>query len=100
VIVEPEGVLAGILGEARIMVNSLHRQAIDTLAPGLRIEARAEDGTIEAVSLRRASGFVLGVQWHPEYKAAANPVSVKIFRAFGEAARRYALRRSMGITGT
>lgn len=91
VLVEPDGVLHEIVGVDRMMVNSLHRQAIDHLAPGLRVEARAEDGTIEAVSLKDAKGFTLGVQWHPEYKAVLNPVSVKIFRAFGNAARRYAL---------
>ena len=47
------------------MVNSFHEQAIDRLAPSLRLEARASDGTIEAVSGRRAS-FLVGVQWHPE----------------------------------
>ena len=34
------------------MVNSLHGQAIDRLAPGMVVEAVAEDGTIEAVRRR------------------------------------------------
>ncbi|MGF7162026.1 putative glutamine amidotransferase [Rhodoligotrophos appendicifer] len=89
----PGGLLARILEAPRITVNSLHRQAIDRLAPPLQIEARAEDGTIEAVSMKEARGFVLGVQWHPEFKASANPDSVKIFKAFGQAARDYAMRR-------
>jgi putative glutamine amidotransferase len=30
-------------------------------------------------------GFNLCVQWHPEWMAAHNPISLKLFRAFGEA---------------
>ncbi|WP_239025308.1 gamma-glutamyl-gamma-aminobutyrate hydrolase family protein [Rhodoligotrophos defluvii] len=94
---ERGGLLHEILGAERIMVNSLHRQAIDRLAPRLKVEATAEDGTIEAVSIRDGKGFVLGVQWHPEYKAIDNPVSVRIFRAFGDAARRYSAARQTGF---
>jgi putative glutamine amidotransferase len=32
-------------------------------------------------------GFVLAVQWHPEWEAAKNPVSVKLLEAFGAALR-------------
>lgn len=79
-------------GEREIRVNSIHRQAIDRLAPGLSAEAYAPDGTIEAVSVRDARGFALGVQWHPEYKATGNPFSLKLFRAFGDAVRARAAR--------
>ncbi len=81
------GFLARIVGEDSIMVNSLHGQAIDQPAPGLAVEALAEDGTIEAVSAPHAPGFVLGVQWHPEWRYAENPASMSIFRAFGNACR-------------
>lgn len=84
---DPEGQLAAIAGGDEIQVNSLHWQAIDQLAPGLRIEGRAPDGTIEAVSVAGAEAFALGVQWHPEYKALEDPVSAAMFRAFGAAAR-------------
>ena len=66
--------------EAR--VNSLHEQGIDHLAPGLTIEATAPDGQIEAVS--GGPGFLLGVQWHPEWRWAEDAVSRAIFRAFGD----------------
>jgi putative glutamine amidotransferase len=68
------------------MVNSLHGQGIDQPAPSLRVEAVAPDGLIEAVSLPSAR-FVVGVQWHPEYKPLANPISRALFAAFGEACR-------------
>jgi putative glutamine amidotransferase len=81
------GQLAKILGTDSIIVNSIHGQAIDRLAPGLVTEATAPDGTIEAVAMPQARGFVLGLQWHPEWGFAANPHSLAIFRAFGDACR-------------
>jgi putative glutamine amidotransferase len=82
----PGGVLATLAGADEIIVNSLHSQGIDRPAPGLRIEAVAPDGQIEGVSLPLAR-FVVGVQWHPEYKVAENPVSSALFSAFGRACR-------------
>ena len=89
--VSATGALARIVGAAEIMVNSLHGQAIDRPGEGLVVEALAQDGTIEAVSLPTAQGFVLGLQWHPEWRWAEQPASVAIFRAFGEACRAYQL---------
>ena len=85
--VSVSGSLARLLGAERIEVNSLHGQAIDRLGAGLMVEARAPDGTIEAVAMPSAPGWLLGVQWHPEWGFAANPHSVAIFTAFGEACR-------------
>ncbi|MFK7791427.1 MAG: gamma-glutamyl-gamma-aminobutyrate hydrolase family protein [Devosiaceae bacterium] len=91
--ITPGGLLAGILGTEGVQVNSVHRQAIATLANGLTIEATANDGTIEAISVRDAKSFALGVQWHPEYWASlsgeADAPSTKIFEAFGDAARAF-----------
>jgi putative glutamine amidotransferase len=78
------GLLTSLAGTSEIMVNSLHSQGIDRPAPGLRVEAVAPDGQIEAVSLPEAR-FVVGVQWHPEYKATDNPFSSALFFAFAEA---------------
>lgn len=87
VMVEAGGLLAEIVRERSFTVNSLHAQAIDRLAPGFKIEARAPDGTVEAASIPEAKGFVLGVQWHPEWRWWENPQSRAIFAAFGEAVR-------------
>jgi len=85
-ILAPGGMLQKLLGGAeRIAVNSLHGQAIDRLAPGLAVEARAPDGTIEAVRVESAPGFVLGVQWHPEWRVLEHPISRRLFAAFGAA---------------
>ena len=80
-------------GADRARVNSLHSQAIDRLAPGLTIEARAEDGTVEAVRVEGA-GFALGLQWHPEWSLESDRLSSAIFRAFGDAVRAHCKMRS------
>ena len=79
--------LASMIGDGEVRVNSLHRQAISKLAPRLAVEAVAEDGTIEAVSVLDAPGFAIGVQWHPEYWVGSDTISDKIFAAFGDAVR-------------
>ena len=89
VLVEPGGVLERVVGAPRFDVNSVHGQAVHRLGAGLRVEARAPDGVIEAFSVEEAPGFTLCVQWHPEWLAADNPVSMKMLTAFGTACRRY-----------
>jgi len=89
VLVQPGGVMASVLGEATIRVNSVHGQGVHRLADGLRIEALAPDGLVEAFSVADARAFNLSVQWHPEWQAATNPVSIRLFRAFGAACEAY-----------
>lgn len=93
--VHPGGLLERLLDAPTAQVNSLHGQGIDRLAEGLVVEARAPDGLVEAVSVEHARSFALGVQWHPEWQAADNPVSMRLLAAFGEAceARRARHRR-------
>ncbi len=90
------GVLQRILGGAdEIEVNTLHAQAIDRPGDGVQVEATAPDGTIEAVSVRDAPGFVLGIQWHPEWHVLENPHSKRLFAAFGDACRTRAQGKAM-----
>jgi putative glutamine amidotransferase len=91
--IRPGSCLAGIFGAGDIKVNSLHRQGLDRLGPRLEIEAVAEDGTVEAVSVRGAPAFAVGVQWHPEYWAHKDNASRLIFEAFGDAVRAHATTR-------
>ena len=91
--IKPGGMLERILGKRETTINSIHRQGIKRLAPGLTAEATAPDGVIEAVSVRGALSFAFGTQWHPEYKAADNPDSVRMFEAFGDAVRGFAAAR-------
>ncbi|OHV80038.1 gamma-glutamyl-gamma-aminobutyrate hydrolase family protein [Ensifer sp. LCM 4579] len=86
VTVQDGGKLARILGgNVPIIVNSLHNQGIRILAPGLQCEAVAADGLIEAASVSGTGIFQMGVQWHPEWHAADDVVSRKLFAAFGNA---------------
>jgi putative glutamine amidotransferase len=87
--VVPGGLLSRIVDTPRFEVNSLHGQAVNKLAPGLRVEARAPDGVIEAFSVEGAPGFNLCLQWHPEWQAASNPQSMQLLEAFGAAVRAY-----------
>jgi putative glutamine amidotransferase len=75
-------------------VNSVHRQAVDRLGPLLQVEAVAPDGTVEAISVRGARAFAVGVQWHPEYWAKSDESSARLFRAFGDAVRAHAAARA------
>jgi putative glutamine amidotransferase len=83
--IEPGGWLATICAERQPLVNTLHHQGIAHLGEGLRIEALAPDGLIEAISLRDAEQFTLAVQWHPEMRVEDSPIARKIFSRFGRA---------------
>jgi putative glutamine amidotransferase len=82
-----QGKLRDWIGQDEIVVNSLHWQGIARLAPGLLPEAFAKDGLIEAARGPETHPFCLGVQWHPEWDAASDPVSISLFRRFGAAAK-------------
>jgi putative glutamine amidotransferase len=95
----PGGQVARIAGATEIMVNSLHAQAIDRLADRLIVEGVADDGTIEAVRVKDAPAFALGVQWHPEWRLADCAVSCALFEAFRDAALARVARRHSGAAG-
>ncbi|MBI1237908.1 MAG: gamma-glutamyl-gamma-aminobutyrate hydrolase family protein [Alphaproteobacteria bacterium] len=84
------GMIEKILSDSGIAgltfsVNSVHSQGIDRLGEGLRIEATAPDGQIEAIAVEGAPAFALAVQWHPEWRFWENPVARALFAAFGRA---------------
>jgi putative glutamine amidotransferase len=83
------GLLERLTGSKHATVNSLHGQGVDRLGEALEVEARAHDGLVEAFTVREAPGFNLSVQWHPEWRVTENPVSLALFRSFGEACRAY-----------
>ncbi len=87
------GQIAALLGGSELTVNSLHAQAIDRPAERIAVEALAPDGTIEAVRVRDARAFALGIQWHPEWRWHENRASRAIFAAFGDACRERARGR-------
>lgn len=83
--IEPDGLLARMTDFTRSMVNSVHMQGIDRLGEGLRVEARAPDGLIEAISVIDSPAFAFAVQWHPEFRVGENPLSMDIYQAFNKA---------------
>jgi putative glutamine amidotransferase len=86
VVLNEQSRLAGILGELKIAVNSIHHQAVRDLARGFVATAYAGDGIIEA-SEHPSKKFALTVQWHPEDLAADDPKMQALFDAFVAAAR-------------
>jgi putative glutamine amidotransferase len=92
--VAEKGLLAGLVVRRTFQVNSLHSQGIDRLAAALHADAVAPDGTVEAVSMPGAKGFLLGLQWHPEWRWEENEMSRAILTAFGAALKEVRARRA------
>jgi putative glutamine amidotransferase len=72
--IDPQSDLKLITSADGGMVNSFHHQAVDMVAPGMKIAAKSENGVAEAIErdLPLGKSFVMGVQWHPE-ALTANP---------------------------
>ena len=86
--------LAGIVGASEMTVNTLHHQAIETVAEGLRVVARSSDDVVEAAESIDPDWWAVGVQWHPEELLTSDePWDRQLFTAFVNAARRYASNR-------
>jgi len=80
--------LAAISGAHRsLRVNSRHHQGLreEHLAPGLRLSAVAPDGVVEGLEAD-AYGFVVGLQFHPEFPDETPEVS-RVFEEFVARAR-------------
>lgn len=81
------GVLKQAYERDELDVVSVHYQGVDKLGAGLKVEATAPDGVIEAISAEVNGAPVLAVQWHPEWKAHENPQSQTFFQLLGRALR-------------
>ncbi len=81
----PGSPLARMFGAGEVLVNSLHGQGIEEPGRRVVIEGRAPDGTAEAMTIEDAPGFAMAVQWHPEYNAAIDAASRRLFETFGNA---------------
>jgi putative glutamine amidotransferase len=75
------------MGARKVRTNTLHGQGIKRPGARIVIDGEADDGTPEAIYVEGSPGFTLGVQWHPEWNAANDPVSRPLFEAFGAALR-------------
>jgi putative glutamine amidotransferase len=59
-----DGILFDIFRKTEFEVNSFHHQGISILGESLKVEAKSNDGLIEAIY--SSENKVLAVQWHPE----------------------------------
>lgn len=85
--VEPETVLAGLVGAGEFGVHSYHHQGVDALGEGLVVTARADDGLVQAFE-DPASPYLVAVQWHPEENGADR----RLFEGLVGAAKNYSAR--------
>ncbi|MFF5570068.1 gamma-glutamyl-gamma-aminobutyrate hydrolase family protein [Streptomyces luteogriseus] len=88
VTLEPGSLVARAAGAEKADASCYHHQRVDRLGAGLRVTARAADGTIEALELPGAAGWFTAVQWHPEDTAHEDPAQQGLFDALVRAASR------------
>ncbi|HSB20228.1 MAG TPA: gamma-glutamyl-gamma-aminobutyrate hydrolase family protein [Anaeromyxobacteraceae bacterium] len=84
--IEPGTLLARLVGEEPLRVNSTHHQAVRDPGRGAAVSGRAADGVVEAIELP-AHPFALGVQWHPEAVRVHEPRSLRVYAGLVEASR-------------
>lgn len=81
---DPDSRLAQLIDETSIDVNSLHHQAVKSVAPRLRVTGKTDDGVIEAIESPERR-FLIAVQWHPE-EIDEIPWVRRLFEGFAKAA--------------
>ena len=84
--IEPGSRLARAVDGDRAFIASWHHQAVDRVAPGLRVVARAGDGVVEGLEMDDHP-WLVAVQWHPEITAAHDTRQQALFDALVDAAR-------------
>ena len=98
--VAPGSRIAEFSGTEHMEVNSYHHQAVKSVAAGLSVAGRSEDGLIEALESRDFSRrWLLGVQWHAEAMRGSSEYGASqraLFEAHVEASRRGSGRGSGG----
>lgn len=79
--------LHSLLGCEELLTNSIHHQAVEAPAPGMRVCAVSPAGIVEGIEAEDGR-FLLGLQWHPEALAAADERMQRPFNALVEASRK------------
>jgi putative glutamine amidotransferase len=87
ILLEPNTKIDEIYGGGELRVNSRHHQAVNVVAPKMRIGAKAPDGVIEALEAVDPNWFCMGVQWHPEADTAS-ALDMQLFECFLQASIR------------
>lgn len=83
--------VASIMANERVECPSHHHQALDRLGQGLTAVGWADDGILEAVEMD--GSWVVGVQWHPELTALADPAQQSLFVELVEQAELFRSKR-------
>lgn len=83
-----------LCGQREVMVNSLHAQAVEEVAPGFEVECVSTDGVIEGIRHTSSKAFCIGVQWHAEWRFENNVLSDALWKAFGTACLERAAERT------
>jgi putative glutamine amidotransferase len=78
--VEEGSRLAEAMGQLQAQCRTDHHQGLDRLGDGFRPVAWAPDGLVEGIE--HDHGWTVGVLWHPESTAAADPVQHRLLAAF------------------
>jgi putative glutamine amidotransferase len=79
---EPGSAVATALGTDTVRVNSIHHQAVRTVADRFSVVGQAPDGITEAMESNDPDWLLWGVQWHPEYLGSRDAPSVSLFEHF------------------
>jgi len=75
------------LTSSTLRVSCYHHQCLDRLGAGLEAVAWSEEGVIEAAEMPDATGWFLGLQWHPEDTWSGDPQQLALFSALVAASR-------------
>ena len=78
VTIEDGSLLAQIMGAGKLNVNSWHHQGIKTVGEGLTVTAHSDDGLVESLEMQDKT-FMLGVQFHPEWRVVEGDDSFRPF---------------------
>ena len=83
----PGTFLHSLMGCDELLTNSVHHQAVDTPAPGMRVCALSPAGIVEGIEAEDGR-FLLGLQWHPEAVAAVEERMQRPFHRAGKGKQR------------
>ena len=87
IIIENDTIMFDIFKKERLVVNSLHHQAVKDLGANLKTSSSSIDGIIESIE-STDDRFILGVQFHPEAMAMKYEEYLKPFKYFVDRCKR------------
>ena len=88
--VEKDSLLSKIIpNKEKLYVNSFHHQAVKDIGKGFIVDAKSDDGIIEAMHLDDENQWVFAVQWHPEQQVRVDDVFMPLFTELIKEAKKY-----------